>query len=391
MAWAQQDLTLLVNTTSWITDPDATQMFAVSSIFLGLRSYSRIRIVGVGLRADDWVLVVGWVFLLITTAVTSWMMVQYFSGGTVIYLGRIHQNLQSIALGVTKTSFGITLLRLMPSGWQAKVIWATLITMNLQFAIHIIATWQKICGTDDQHHISGDKCWHLYQSVTFSVFSAAYSAACDFILALLPWRMIFNLQMKQSDRIGVAVALSMGVLAGIMGVMKAVQGTKLTDVMNPDCKSRILFPKAVKVHVSNTPSLVADRYIQCVYWVWAMSEPNVTIISASIPVLRGFMRNPRTRSGSKGQKAGTYLKTGDNSTNRFYNRSVVTSARPDLKDHDNASDSSILGESSSERMPRSEEGITWTHEVTVEYETQPVTQMKGPRAEEYELDHMGRR
>ncbi|KAM0561946.1 hypothetical protein ACHAPJ_002387 [Fusarium lateritium] len=150
-----------------------------------------------------------------------------------------------------------------------------------------------------------------------------------------------------------------------MGVMKAVQGTKMMDVFNPEY-----------------------QYIQCVYWVWAMAEPNVTIISASIPVLRGFMRSPRTRSGSKGQKAGTYLKTGDNSASRFYNRSVVTTTRPDPKDNDNASDSSILGGSSSDRVPRSDEGITWTHEVTVEYESQLPAHMKSPRTEAYEMGNM---
>lgn len=64
-----------------------------------------------------------------------------------------------------------------------------------------------------------------------------YSALCDFILALLPWRMIFNLQIKRNERIGIALALSMGVLAGITGVMKAVQGYMLIDVRSPDCKT----------------------------------------------------------------------------------------------------------------------------------------------------------
>ncbi|RSL44531.1 hypothetical protein CEP54_014636 [Fusarium duplospermum] len=53
-----------------------------------------------------------------------------------------------------------------------------------------------------------------------------------------------------------------------------------------------------------------------------MAEPNVTIVSASTPVLRGFIRNVRTRSNST-PRAGTYLKTGENSTRRFYNRTVT--------------------------------------------------------------------
>lgn len=40
----------------------------------------------------------------------------------------------------------------------------------------------------------------------------AYSAIVDFILALLPWKIIMGLQMKRHEKIGVAVAMSLGLL-----------------------------------------------------------------------------------------------------------------------------------------------------------------------------------
>ena len=40
----------------------------------------------------------------------------------------------------------------------------------------------------------------------------AYSAAMDLALALLPWTLVWKLQMKPAEKIGVAVAMSMGVL-----------------------------------------------------------------------------------------------------------------------------------------------------------------------------------
>ncbi|EEU36763.1 uncharacterized protein NECHADRAFT_88948 [Fusarium vanettenii 77-13-4] len=170
------------------------------------------------------------------------------------------------------------------------------------FAVHIIATWQAICGAPDQGHIGGDNCWKLSQSVTFTVFSAP-------------------------------LALSIGVLAGITGVIKAVQGYMLIDVRSPD--------------YLNT---------QAVYWIWSIAEPKVTIVSASIPVLRGFIRNVRTRTDST-PRASTYLKTGDNSTGRFYNR-TVTAGRAHPEDQDGASDSSILGRSPQDRDGGSGGGIT---------------------------------
>jgi len=34
----------------------------------------------------------------------------------------------------------------------------------------------------------------------------------DFVLALLPWKVIWKLQMKRKEKFGVALAMSMGIL-----------------------------------------------------------------------------------------------------------------------------------------------------------------------------------
>jgi hypothetical protein len=41
---------------------------------------------------------------------------------------------------------------------------------------------------------------------------AGYSGIMDLVLALLPWTVIWKLQMKRKEKIGVALAMSMGVL-----------------------------------------------------------------------------------------------------------------------------------------------------------------------------------
>ncbi|ORY59307.1 uncharacterized protein BCR38DRAFT_489040 [Pseudomassariella vexata] len=135
----------------------------------------------------------------------------------IITLARAQLDLQSVALGPTKPSFAFTLLRLMPGGWEAKAIWMLIVIMNLQFAVHVMATWQTICGVpswSDVLHLES-RCWTLKQSITFSVFSALYLVLCDFVLALLLWKLVFSLQMKRSEKLGVAIALSIGILAGI--------------------------------------------------------------------------------------------------------------------------------------------------------------------------------
>ena len=39
-----------------------------------------------------------------------------------------------------------------------------------------------------------------------------YSAAMDFTLALLPWKLIWSLQMRKVEKLGIAIAMSMGIL-----------------------------------------------------------------------------------------------------------------------------------------------------------------------------------
>ena len=47
---------------------------------------------------------------------------------------------------------------------------------------------------------------------SLTVLFLAYSAAADFLLALLPWRLIWSLQMNKKEKLGVAIAMSMGLL-----------------------------------------------------------------------------------------------------------------------------------------------------------------------------------
>jgi hypothetical protein len=48
--------------------------------------------------------------------------------------------------------------------------------------------------------------------IYYGIFNAAWCAAADFALALLPWYLIWGLQLRLREKIGVGVAMSMGVL-----------------------------------------------------------------------------------------------------------------------------------------------------------------------------------
>ena len=56
----------------------------------------------------------------------------------------------------------------------------------------------------------------------YSMFSGSYSASIDVMLAMMPWPLIWGLQMKKKEKLGVALAMSLGVFAGVTALMKTL-------------------------------------------------------------------------------------------------------------------------------------------------------------------------
>lgn len=48
--------------------------------------------------------------------------------------------------------------------------------------------------------------------VNYGIFNASWCAAADFALALLPWKLVWGLQLKRREKLGVGIAMSIGVL-----------------------------------------------------------------------------------------------------------------------------------------------------------------------------------
>ena len=55
-------------------------------------------------------------------------------------------------------------------------------------------------------------CWDIVAVTNYGIFNAAWCTAADIYLALLPWNVLWGLQMRLHEKIGVGIAMSMGVL-----------------------------------------------------------------------------------------------------------------------------------------------------------------------------------
>ncbi|KAK0623971.1 hypothetical protein B0T14DRAFT_545214 [Immersiella caudata] len=179
------------------------------------------------------------------------------------------------ALAWSKTAFGITLLRL-TSGWMKRVVWFIIISVNIALGISALLFFvqcKPIAAAWD-FTIEGE-CLDNQILYKYNVFSGTWGAAMDFALALLPWQMLAKLQMRRKEKIGVGLAMSMGVVAGIAAIVKTVNLDKL--------------------HNSQ------DLYETIPLFIWDTVEAAVTIVAASIPVLRVLIRDVRSTLAKSGR------------------------------------------------------------------------------------------
>jgi hypothetical protein len=135
------------------------------------------------------------------------------------------ENQATIALGVSvvasiscvsstlsKISFGITLLRL-TDGKLRWFVWFCIVTLFIFMIPSALFTWiqcNPVAKTWDTS-VEG-ACWPAYITINYGIFNAAWCAIADFALALLPWKLIWGLQLKFREKIGVGIAMSMGIL-----------------------------------------------------------------------------------------------------------------------------------------------------------------------------------
>ncbi|KAI0514969.1 hypothetical protein F5B22DRAFT_647161 [Xylaria bambusicola] len=173
---------------------------------------------------------------------------------------------------ISKTSFALTLLRI-SSGWVKWIIWFAIVTINVAMGLSLTFNWVA-CTPVEKSFIASTpgSCWPRETLIGYNTFSAAYSGATDILLALLPWKIIWKMEMTKKERIGAICAMSLGLFAGTIALAKiyALIGT-------------------FEENISNSIQLV----------VLSIAETAVTIMAASIPILRALARDRLRRGGER--------------------------------------------------------------------------------------------
>jgi hypothetical protein len=117
-----------------------------------------------------------------------------------------------LAVVWSKTSFGITVLRLTRDGLRVFVA-AVVVGMNVAMLLQAVFVWAKCAPVEKNWRpwVAG-RCWELEVSNGYGLFAGVLSGVCDVLFALLPWYLVGGLRMKRAEKIGVVVCMSMGVL-----------------------------------------------------------------------------------------------------------------------------------------------------------------------------------
>ncbi|KAL6233074.1 hypothetical protein BDW75DRAFT_216170 [Aspergillus navahoensis] len=253
-------------------------LVVVAAILLVLRVYCKLWR-GRGLWWDDHMLIISWVSLAVAVSINTYIV----SIGFGDHIWTISdENLKTInlntilvaAFGIiatttSKTSFALTLHRITTDAWLKYFLIFVIVSINISMNLVWIfglakcsplkRVWDKsVPGT----------CWDPNKLLKFQLFAAYYSAILDFVLAFLPWHIIKGMSMLRRERIGVAVAMSLGAIAGATGIVKAV----------------------LVVHMSST-DITYDRVDLT---IWTLAEPATSIMAISIPILRTLYREIRS-------------------------------------------------------------------------------------------------
>ncbi|WZH41915.1 Integral membrane protein PTH11 [Fusarium acuminatum] len=305
-------------------------------IFVVLRVYTRVFVRKV-FGLDDWVIVFAMILLIAYGAIIEaavqkglgrhllWIITTHPEDAVPLaLLGQVSQPFVIMSCALGKTSFSISLMRLAAQRFIHRFLWfivVTMLTLHVLISIIIFVRCKDPRTTWNPAIVS--QCWHPETYLGVMYFIGSYSAATDFILALLPWAMLWNLNMKNKEKFGVAVAMSLGVFAGAIAIIKC---TKL------------------KANATSTdPTFDVGELL-----LTAGAENALIIMAACIPTLRPILRKVFPTSAKSSENSHRL-----NNINNImfvpkhkagqWSALVETEAHPD-QNSDNQSDRSILKE-----------------------------------------------
>ncbi|KAK3504453.1 hypothetical protein B0T13DRAFT_3845 [Neurospora crassa] len=194
-------------------------------------------------------------------------------------LGNFIGTLSILASVWSKTSFALTLLRLLSGRWTKDLLWLGVATIHVFLIVNALFMWIRCSPAAKtwDAYMEGT-CWDNQVYPQYAMFAAGYSAAVDFILALLPLALFYQLQMPhRKEKLGVSLAIIVGLVSAATAIMK-------TTVISGLTSSDFTFTTVPLIY-------------------YATAESALTIIAACILSLATLSRNTRPENSASDNKS----------------------------------------------------------------------------------------
>ncbi|KAI0476495.1 hypothetical protein GGR56DRAFT_475523 [Xylariaceae sp. FL0804] len=276
----------MVNGVQWM-------LTAVAVIVVGLRFYTRKFILN-SVSWDDYMMIptLALLFLMsITISISATFGLgrsteDVLTHGTIqdyvtaTYWEFIAQIAGILVVITSKASVGCFLLRIVENRWHIAIIWFCMLSTGFLYIFCAVMVFAHCTPAAKSYNPSvPGVCWFDFPKLGLA--TGAYSVVMDFAFAMLPMFIIWKLNMKVKEKRIVAGGLSLGIFAGVCGIIRTKALTQL------DASEYIL----------DTLGLL----------LWSTTETVVTIICATVPVLRPLYSKMRYGSkGSSNDPAGSY-------------------------------------------------------------------------------------
>ncbi|KAK6071149.1 hypothetical protein SCUP234_09852 [Seiridium cupressi] len=202
----------------------------VALIFVILRLYTR-RVLLRNIGLDDhlsWVSMI--LFLLYTIFVTVAAMHGLGSHATELTLEQfamstkwelMGQTANILAIATSKSSVAVFLIRIVNVNWHKWLLHFSVFSTFFVCVSCVIFMYTQCTPAQGIWDPRVMTVCHINFTAN-AIFSGTYTAAIDFFLAVFPWFILWNLKMKRKERLTIAVGLSLGIIAGVCGIVRAV-------------------------------------------------------------------------------------------------------------------------------------------------------------------------
>ena len=259
----------------------AVSMWAIAALvvaLVALRLYTRVYIVRF-VGAEDYLYAATGLFFVVFAATIqvavhyglgrSFWSLSLASSSGAIFWTYVANSFAITGNAMAKLTMALFLLRVVQLRWHKIALWFLVVVTTATSAALTVMLWNQ--STPSKHSWDPFRTpgtWNLKIQPT-SVVLGVWSSAADFFFSVFPWLVIWSLRMPRRDKVMLAGSMSLGVLAGICGIVRTVVLARL-DIFD------------------YTRNFVS-------YFAWAGAEIAVAMVCLGIPTLRPLYLRRRGR------------------------------------------------------------------------------------------------